>query len=753
MRSSVTGTKNKKTNAARVEAGLEVLFLFLCAVYLVYGFSSMTTFYFPWPALFQRFLLLAMAVTALGRLAFIGPKRLEPWIALAAAAAYYLVYRSTDYSFLPFLAVMTAGMAGIDYRRALRAYLAAVGGMLVLTVAAALSGSIENFVYFRDGLKSSWGISYPTDLASACLYVLMMLWLIWRRAPGWVMLPVSLTSVLMALFVARSRNSLVCGALFVCAVAWLWLARGRKDGKRGFPGRAFDGLLTAAFPLFAAITFLMVFLYARQTGFGDWLNNMLSDRLRLCLDGWWDYGLTPFGTAFDQIGYGFSAFPPDGYNFIDSSYMLILLRYGWVTLLGCSAAWVWMTRRALQRGDRRLAIVLGIIAFHSIVEHHFMEVHFNILLVMPLAAIAGNDAEEARARTKRPRGVVIGAAAYAALMALAVWFGLPVLLTRLRTVFQALGWQGGGQYALPVAAVLLGVICALAGTVWALWRLLRRALMKERFKLLVACALAGCIALNAGFWVWTDGVVRKAAVDNADMIEANVPGLECVLSAATGEVYADVLPEAFARRVPGIRPTVLAGEDMSRLRGTTTLLDAWKEHHVFFQNGFKYAQISPTHAVYTDDAPVAEALAAAGYAVTDYYSSQLQMDLVRQAELNELPLDGRGLLLDGTAHSMIYGPYVDVYGGQYRVVYSLSLAEDDAGDADETVCRLRVCSYWGQNLLAELSVTRGQFDAWGNLTAVIPFVTGTERGMGFQAIAAEGCRLYVRDVSYYKFGG
>ena len=34
---------------------------------------------------------------------------------------------------------------------------------------------------------------------------------------------------------------------------------------------------------------------------------------------------------------------------------------------------------------------MAVIAFHSILEHHFTEVHFNILLAMPFAAYAAED--------------------------------------------------------------------------------------------------------------------------------------------------------------------------------------------------------------------------------------------------------------------------------------------------------------------------------------------------------------------------
>lgn len=245
------------------------------------------------------------------------------------------------------------------------------------------------------------------------------------------------------------------------------------------------------------------------------------------------------------------------------------------------------------------------------------------------------------------------------------------------------------------------------------------------------------------------------------MLEAEAPAIERIVNAATGRVYANELPEVYMRRFGGISPTALAGDDLARNAGTTAILDAGAEHYTFFRSGFKYAQISPARAVYTDDAAVAEALAADGFEVTDYYSTATEIDLEQEAALNDLPLDERGLALDSPERSLVFGPYADLFGGQYEAVCTLVLAEDadgsgaaEAGNLPEAaVCRLRVSMNRGQTVLAELDVTRGQFDENGELTAAVPFAAGAGSGLGIQVIASPGQKLFVRDQRYRKVAG
>ncbi len=744
---------NTAKRAARAlrwaRTGLEALFLFLAGVYLLFAYSDMTTFFVPWTLDFGAALLRVMAVTALARLVLIGPKRFEPWVGLAIAAVCYLCHRAMGDRNLYFLAVMTLGFAGIDYRRVLRVCLLSVGAGLAVTVLAAWTGAVDNLVYFREGLRSSWGTVYPTDLSSLFLFLTALLWVSWRKAPNWAMLLVSLGSLALSLFVTMSRNALVCSAMLSAMIAWRWLEEAvlERRGIRG-PGKAVDWLMTLAFPLGATAVFGMVWLYARGTGVGLRLDELLSERLKQGLDGWRAYGLTPFGTFFEQIGNGFSVFPQKGLNFIDCSYLLMLLRNGWVTTLMYAAIWVSVTRRALRCGDRRLALVMGMIAFHSVMEHHFIELHFNPILAMPLAAFpasdAGKDGEE--------RAHSLASALTLALLAAMGWLLGPTALTRLRTVFGAKGWTGGGPSALPVALVLLVGLAVSAVLARALYLLLDAVISRKRPKAWTPAALAACVAVAVGAWLWGNGIVDGAARAQAEQLDEEAPVIEAVLASATGDVYADALPDVYRARFSGIHPSLLCGEDLARHRGATVLTSARPERFIFIQAGFRFARISDEGAVYTDDPAVIAALEAAGRPTTNYWSTPVDVSLETEAELNALELGEKGLVLDGPVHSLYCGPYDDLYAGWNVAHFDFELPEGASAEEGE-VCLIRITAYWGDDLLAEVAVQRNQFDEDGRAVIDVPFATGYGRATEFHVICRQERAVYLRGIQYQRVTG
>ena len=733
----------------RILLGTEWAILGMAGVYLVILASEMTTFFPAWPIWFKKTLLVLAGVCAGVRALGLGPRQRPVWIAAGLAAVYGLAYWAAGYSYLLYFAVFTVGLIDVDVRKVLRVYLVAVGATLAGAVLVALAGGIANCVYYRHGVKSSWGTVYPTDFSSLYLMLMIWAWVAWREAPDWALLLPGLSSVGLALWVTRSRNSLACSLLFCGAVAahgWLERARRRRKGA----GRWLDGALIAAFPLCAAAVGLMVLLYARGTSLGVWLNDVSSDRLRLSLEGVRNYGVTAFGASFEQVGYGLSMLPPKGYNFIDSSFVLILLRHGWVTGLAMCAAWCFSTRRAIRAGQRRLALALALVAVHSVLEHHFIELHFNPMLMLPLAMLPpAADAPPERAAPRVRRGYAASALTLTALLA-AAWLLLPGFVSRLRTICAAKGWQGGSN-ALPALALALLALGMVGVAARAMFALLCARMERKGLRRAALVALAACLALGVAGRLWGDRVIDAAARANAALVDADAPALEVVLSAAKAPVYVDPLPEVYRRRFSGIGRSALPGDDLARLAPATAILDAGTDHPLFFMEGFRFTQVSDSHAVYTSDPAVASALEAAGYPVDDHWSAWVPVDLNAAAALNGLPFDGEALQLDGPLQSLASGPYADLYDGRYEVEYTLALP-DAADRSDGTICRLRVAADWGEKELADLSVSAAAFADSNPVKLTLAFDAQLVRAVEFLAISEADRPVNVRGIRYRKTG-
>ncbi len=734
---------------------LETLFLALTGVYLVYRISKSTTFYLAWPAHFEGAMMCAMAVVAVARLVCAGAIRKKTLGALALSAIYMLVYRRDGYSFLLFMAIFTVGFIDIDYGRILKLYLLAAGLFYGVTLVAGMLGVITNYVTARAGrgIRSAWGMSYYTDFASLGLFLLMTLWVALKKLPGWAMLLFCAGYLFLSACIAHSNTSTICAGLLAFAVLYSAFERRVVDRRRDlrWMKRGPEWFATFGFPLLALAMFLMMLLYARGLNIGFRLNNLLSKRLLYAVRALKSYGIRPFGTPFQQYGGGFSIFPSEKYNFVDSTYPLVLLRYGWVLFIALCVTWGWTARRAIACGDRRLLLVMGIILIHAFSEHHFVDSHFNILVTMPLAAYPKPKAEDAPA----PAGSLRRGEAVWILTALlcvgAAWLVGPALLCRMKTVLEFMHY-GHGEHALRLVCVLVAALLGTALAVWAIHRALAALLHRDAtprpakaLAVLLLCALSG-----TGAWLFTGRVIDRAVEQNGPAIQADRQALEIALKASTGRVVSGVLPAAYSRQIGGMSTAAYFEDDLSRLYGATVLMPVDAERGPFIDSGFLYVQISDAHALYTADRAVVEALASAGYHPTGYYSGVQTVDLTEAAALNGLTCDEQtGLRLANGSDSMDGGPWKDLYGGRYTATWRLSLPEG-AQQPEGALCTLSVTADRGERKLLEKKVKLSRFDGQGKLTLSVPFKILDTRNVGFNATVSDGLALDVEAISVVR---
>lgn len=737
---------------AWLTAALDNLFLIAAGWYLVYYYLQMTMF--SWRTLrgLEQSFYLGMQILLLARLMLNGFDRKKIIPGLAMLAVCIETQRSSGYTRALVLGLMVIGFADMDYRKILRFALAVVGGMLLATVLAGLSGGIQNLVYYRNGLRSTWGTAYPTDFAALVLFLAMIAWVAWPALPDWAMLLISIVPLLVAASVTQARNSVLITVLFILVVAYHWWENARLARRRRRPFAAkrwADRCMLWAFPFSACLSFLPVWLYALEPNGGMAGVNIaiFSDRLRLSLNALQTYPVTPFGMAINMHGgMGGTVIPKSmEYNFVDSSYIHYLLCYGWVTMLVIAVVWMWMTHRALRGGNRRMGMVMALIALHSVMEHHFCVVYYNLFLAMPLASIAlGKAGSRRRSPAREDR---VRYAAYGALTLILGAVGIPLLtwiLSELRTLFDL---PEGIAPAQGVTVLVAGLIIA---AVIAMVRLLHCFLMNRANKLRPALQLGVCVLIGLVLVLQGNQRIDRAAADEAcrQVVEADAPALSLISDV---KIYSDTLPEIYRRRYPNIGRTVWGGEDLARIPGGTFLMDNDSEQRVLILSGFRYAEISPDHAIYTANDRVAEALTAGGYTVTDYYSTASEFDLVDYATKNALDMDDLGMLLDGPDDSLTAGPTVEAFSGNYVAEYALSLPED-ALAAEGELCRLTIESPM-TGMIAGTVVTADQFDPEGRAQITLPFVLyGDTADIRFQAVMFQEKRMRVEGIRYRRVG-
>ena len=734
---------------------IEWLFLFVTGFYLICQCIYNSTYVLPSYTFPDRpvflAILFAAALLALGRMILTGLQTIRVALTGLTAVIFFFAYRTGRELFLLMIPALAAGTAGMDYRRVLKVYAASVGGFLAVTILCSFTGVIPNIIYADGGrFRSSWGIAYPTDFASLVLFFVMMLWLSRERMPDSLAVLSAVFSLWISLAIAGSRTSALCSLLFLAFILYDLISRRIRCGKSGISkfGKGIQLTMAFSFLLFATVYFLAVLLYARGTKVGAAFDRLFSYRLYMTLMILRDQGLSAFGSSYPQVGLGGITIESEAYYFLDSSYAMLLIRYGWVPFLAAAALWTGMGLRACRAGDQKLLCVMTVIAFHAMSEHHFPDVQYNMLLVLPFASFTQQKPplpDDCKFKERLREKWTL--ACYAAVLLGTAFLGAPPVLDRLRTVFDFRGTESApGEIRAVLWCALLLLAAGTSG--WTLCRLASQLQKRQRWskKALIGFILGLVVLLAMAF---SDSRVIREADASGRIDPEKAVALERILEVASGKVVANKEPELIHLRFPGISRSIWYGQDLARLENISVVVDLEEDNHVFPRMGFQFTQISPADAVYSNDPAVIEALADAGFQWTAYDAAVREVDLGVFAEFNELSLTENGSIVLESGRKLNHGPYLDFYNGTYRITFELKA--EDSREKNTPLCSVYVATLEGQSL-AEKNVEPKDLNDDGTCSAELVFETSGIRYLQFPVFPTEGQTIEVTGIHFQRIG-
>ena len=681
----------------------------------------------------EKYVIYALVPTILFRLLVVLLQEKEErktWLGFIAAAlivdaVYFMTHYSQQNQTILFIAILTLGTIGLEYGKILKVYIAAAAAVLFPAIFLAWAGEIENYVYVREmTIRSSWGIKYPTDLMSLLFFLCLAVWIAAKdKNDLWFLVPGGILTV-MAYSVADSRTGVLCGVvlMIVICISYL-LSRKRVKILR----KIIEFCACAAFSAFTVLMNALMFAYRAGNPIAVKVNGAMSNRLALAAQALNDYGLSLFGKPIPQVGHGGSAFIKPDYYFIDTSYHLILLQFGIVTLIMVNILWVLLTRKAFRIGDTRLGLALAMVAFNAITEHHIMQPNYDVFIIMPFAILAApkrvvEKPYRAAHAAEDPRiGFKGGVSRIAAVMVLAaasigVFFAL---LPMARTVFSILNIGDRTTERKLTWLICIGGLCMVVLVLHSLFALMtnKENRKKPQRAKYIAAITAFCIVLAAGV-VYANIIIGRGAEKNADMVASEKEAIEIVNSSKSGKFYVSDLPSIYNRTYGGVSTSLFNGEELGRYNNASVVMDVHTDSPCFFNTGFLYTPISDKHALFTNDRAVSEALQDAGYHLTAYYPVLTNVDMQDEAKRNNRDLNEDGsITLKGEKKKLRKGPRADLRAGRYTFTYDLAIDEaslNNKAQNPDGACRLKVTYYKGKYLVSEVTIDYDQFDKNGN---------------------------------------
>ena len=731
----------------------ECLVLLLTGFYILFLSVYNTTYNFPTIPQFYAVLYCMSTVVLLRTIATRQWNR-EVLLSLCLGVIYYLAYRTGAEHFLLFLAVISLGTVRMNYKSVLKIYVAVVSVFCLLWVTSSFGGLLSNLVYYRSGhLRSSWGMAYPTDFASTLLFLLMMIWLAWERLPDAIVMLCAIALFLVSWIIMESRTTMICSVL-LCFMAGGHYIIGRYGERSPALMKCMDAIrkvMIFIFPIFCLFTMLSVIAYAKGYDFANVIDDLLSGRLNLTWAIYLEQGIHPFGRLFYQMGNGGNTLPPPELYFLDGSYPLILIRYGWVLLVTVCILWVSLSYRAYRKKDYKLLAVMTLIAFHALAEHHFLEINYNILLALPFAQIPECEnrenipsLHELLKRRWVEATVILGEAVF-------LFFAAPVLLSRMRTVLALHCVVTGWKDRTILLSWVFVFLSAVFGLSLVLCRLARAFADRKRLKKSETAVALICLAILVGYIIRDNRILQNEGEDYTILIQEESADIEKILDLASGKVCVENVPELYKARFAGIDRTILNGDDLARMRCGTVIVNADADRQRFTDMGFGFTMLSDRHAVYSNDAELMKALGEDGFVWTDYYSVGKTVDLDVLADANELDFAEDGSLILEPGDQMDEGPWIDLFAGRYTVTFDLKI-QDKPSDVDRRVCTLVIRDHDKARVLEKREVYLSEFNENGELSAEISYYTNGSRNAEFVIFPSRNQGLAVTEIRYQKTG-
>lgn len=279
--------------------------------------------------------------------------------------------------------VLVFGAKGQNYRNVLRYYFSISAFFCISVIFLCKLGIIRdnvaepltriNFLTGADSIRHSFGYVWPTNLSTHVFFILLSLWIYKKGHLNiWHFIFYIIISYLLLIY---TDSRLGAGCILLLPLFSLFIyARDKMD----FRFSKWNLFYVIWIPCISIVMIYVTQNYDASNSLWVLLNTLFSGRLRIGHEAMTDYGTKLFGQLYVQYG-GQNA--GDYYNFIDSSYIQLVVIYGIVYTALFIIAFIVVAYKAYKRKDMVLLLAIFVAGISGAIAQHFLQIYMNPLLL------------------------------------------------------------------------------------------------------------------------------------------------------------------------------------------------------------------------------------------------------------------------------------------------------------------------------------------------------------------------------------
>lgn len=295
------------------------------------------------------------------------------------------------HKFFVLTAIAILSAMGIGTKNVAKITMMVQGTMLFGIIVLSQVGVIQDYV-FEDRNRHSMGFSWATTAPILFFYFSLAYMYVrenkfkWFEAIALEMISIYLyimTDTRMT-FALSTLSILFFGVQTFWKKPWRFLSR-------------FKWLYAAVPVLFATISVVATKIYNPLSEKWVKINKILTGRLQLGQYALNDYKITLFGQDIEWRGYGIlNGGRAEQYNYVDCSYIQILLSYGILVLLVVLFIYTLGIVMATRINDYCLVFIILFALVHGLTEPHLIAIAPNIIFLLPLAYVNTEKSKESK---------------------------------------------------------------------------------------------------------------------------------------------------------------------------------------------------------------------------------------------------------------------------------------------------------------------------------------------------------------------
>lgn len=290
-------------------------------------------------------------------------------------------FASNNRTFIQYL-ILIIGAYKISFEKILKYVLTSEVVLVLIIIFLSLINVIPNRVFGRsnsDVMRYSLGFKYSTYPSIFIWYFTMLYLYIRKNKIKWWEYCLLLIINIILYIVTDSRNELICSIAII-----LFVIAFHKIKNKNF--KKMVEFCSKYLMLFCTIiSLLFAILYNPKINAMKELNSVLSNRLQLSHNAIEDYGIKLFGNKIEWIGLSlvhFGDYNKNQFNYVDVSYLNILINFGIIALLLILYGFYKITKNEINKGNSFFCCFMIIIAIHSIIDPQLFQITYNIFILL-----------------------------------------------------------------------------------------------------------------------------------------------------------------------------------------------------------------------------------------------------------------------------------------------------------------------------------------------------------------------------------